>query len=84
MTERVTLSEEAYDRLEAWRREGESFSDVVVRLTGGRSLLGAAGTGHPEDGLLAAIEEAREDLNRSTERVGEELRAGGGDRRQNR
>ena len=40
----VTLSEDAYAALAALKREGESFSDVVRRLTRkGRSLLEFAG-----------------------------------------
>lgn len=40
----VTLSEDAYIALAALKREGESFSDVVRRLTRqGRSLLDFAG-----------------------------------------
>lgn len=76
VTESVTLSEAAYDLLDARRREGEDFSDVVVRLTRGRSLLNVAGTGHSEDGVAAARDDARESLNRSTERVSEEFREG--------
>lgn len=74
VTRTIALSEEAHDLLDARRREGEDFSDVVVRLTSGRSLLDVAGTGHPEDGVAAAIDDARESLNRSTERVSEEFR----------
>lgn len=32
-TKTISLSEDAYDRLAAEKREGESFSDVVRRLT---------------------------------------------------
>ena len=40
----VTLSEDAYAALAAMKREGESFSDVVRRLTrSDRSLLEFAG-----------------------------------------
>ncbi len=40
----VTLSEDAYVALASLKREGESFSDVVRRLTrGSRSLLEFAG-----------------------------------------
>lgn len=30
----ISLTEEAYNNLKALKREGESFSDVVLRLTG--------------------------------------------------
>ena len=40
----VTLSEDAYAALAALKREGDSFSDVVRRVTrGSRSLLDFAG-----------------------------------------
>ncbi len=40
----VTLSEDTYAALAALKREGESFSDVVRRLTGtSRPLLAFAG-----------------------------------------
>lgn len=35
----VNLSEEAYHRLAALKREGESFTDVVNRLTGKYAVL---------------------------------------------
>ena len=37
----VTLTKDAYDALAAVKREGESFSEVVRRLTGSRILLSA-------------------------------------------
>jgi len=39
MTKMVQLSDAAYQRLKAQKRKGESFSDVVLRLAPGRSLL---------------------------------------------
>ncbi|MHC1628235.1 MAG: antitoxin VapB family protein [Candidatus Nezhaarchaeales archaeon] len=32
-TRTISISEEAYRRLKALKREGESFSDVILRLT---------------------------------------------------
>jgi len=37
----VTLSKDAYDSLAGLKREGESFSEVVRRLTGSQVLLSA-------------------------------------------
>jgi len=42
-TKTINLSEGAYTRLQALKREGESFSDVVNRLTGKFALLELVG-----------------------------------------
>ncbi len=73
-TKTIAVSETAYERLKARKREGESFSDVVERLTGGRSLLEIAGTGDPDDGYAERVTDAGVSLDRSVEEVGEELR----------
>ena len=36
-TKTISLDEEAYERLKAHKREGESFSDVFKRIAGERS-----------------------------------------------
>lgn len=57
-TKNISLTEDAYERLKACKREGESFSDVVNRLTrSSRSLSDGVGA---LPGLGTAIEEARE------------------------
>ena len=35
----LTISEEAYKRLAAQKRKGESFTDAILRLTEGRTRL---------------------------------------------
>lgn len=62
MSKSIRLSEEAYERLEAHKREDETFSDVVLRLAGERSLLELAGilTDEQADALEEAIAERRE------------------------
>jgi len=60
----VTLTKDAYDALAALKTEGESFSEVVRRLTGSHVLLSSfagAWVGAPED----AIREVRGFLRRS-------------------
>lgn len=56
MSKSIRLSEEAYDRLAAHKREDETFSDVVMRLAGERSLLDLAGV--LSDDEVAALRDA--------------------------
>ena len=42
-TKTINLTEDAYARLHSLKREGESFSDVVNRLTGKHAILGIVG-----------------------------------------
>ena len=72
-TKTVALSETAYERLSAKKREGESFSDVVERLAGERSLLEIAGTGAADDEYEKAVTEAGASLTRSAEETHREL-----------
>ena len=75
MSKSVRLSEEAYERLAAHKREDETFSDVVLRLAGERSLLDLAGILSDEeaDALRDAVAERRERRQRSLEERAEEL-----------
>jgi predicted CopG family antitoxin len=69
----VSLSDDAYERLSAMRRPGESFSDVVRRLTRGRSLTELSGllSKAEADSLAAAVTENRKArLRRKKERLG--------------
>lgn len=52
----VRLTEEAYEKLRSRKREEESFSDVVARLAGERSLLELRGV--LEESEVDAVEEA--------------------------
>lgn len=49
MTKPVQLSDEAYRRLTMTKRPGESFSDVVLRLTRRGSLSSLSGLGRSKD-----------------------------------
>lgn len=76
MSRSVRLSEEAYERLKALRREDETLSEVVVRLTGERSFLELAGILSDEqaDTLEDAIEDRREHRQVELESVADEMR----------
>ncbi len=41
-TKTLTVKEEAYNRLLAKKKTNESFSDVILRITSGSSVLGLA------------------------------------------
>ncbi|MEF8777207.1 MAG: antitoxin VapB family protein [Haloarculaceae archaeon] len=62
MSKSIRLSEDAYERLAAHKREDQTFSDVVIRLAGERSLLDLAGllSDDEADALRDAVEVRRE------------------------
>lgn len=72
-TKTIALSERAYKLLAAKKREGESFNDVVERLAGDQPLLDMASTGTADDDYERAVTDARESLDRSTDRYAREL-----------
>lgn len=43
-TKSLTITQEAYERLAAWKEPRESFSEVITRITQRYSLLDLAGT----------------------------------------
>ncbi len=42
-TKNISISDEAYERLRAIKKPSESFTDVINRLTGRRSMVELAG-----------------------------------------
>jgi predicted CopG family antitoxin len=42
-TKNIAISEEAYQRLKALKKPGESFTDVIERMTRSRGILELAG-----------------------------------------
>jgi predicted CopG family antitoxin len=75
MSKSIRLSEEAYQRLAAHKRDDETFSDVVLRLAGERSLLEIAGilSDDEADAMRAAVEERRARRGEDLETVADEL-----------
>ncbi len=73
MSKSIRLSEDAYERLEAHKTEEESFSDVVLRLAGERSLEELAGI--LDDEAAASVRQAVEDRRERRNEVIEETAA---------
>lgn len=75
MSKSIRLSEEAYERLAARKREDETFSDVILRIAGERSLLELAGILSDEqaDEVTAAIEERRQRRHEALQDVADEF-----------
>jgi len=62
MTRTLTITEEAYERLEEHNREGESFTETILRLTGTeRDLMKGFGSMSDVDGFRDAVESTRDD-----------------------
>ena len=65
MTKVISLSDKAYSKLKGQKRQGESFSDVVLRLSGenrGESILRFSGAWKGDDigQVFAVVAEDRE------------------------
>ncbi|MCU4743808.1 antitoxin VapB family protein [Halobacteria archaeon AArc-m2/3/4] len=75
MSKSIRLTEEAYERLEAHKSDDETFSDVVLRLAGERSLLELAGILSDEqaNSLETAIEERRERRHDELESIADRM-----------
>lgn len=60
----ISLTEEAYNRLREHKREGESFTDVVLRLTdSGDDPLAGFGAMRDVEGFREAVERTRDELD---------------------
>jgi predicted CopG family antitoxin len=65
-TRTINLSEESYARLRSLKKENESFSDVVNRITGKFLLLEIAGI--LDRGSTARLRKAKHDMDRRLRR----------------
>jgi len=76
----VTLSKDAYDALASLKGEGESFSEVIRRLTGSRTMLSAfagAWKGAPKSEIAAVREFLRDSDRLSRQKIRRLSRRGG-------
>lgn len=66
-TKTISIKDEAYERLKRLKREGESFTDLVNRLTKKRSILELSElVGEEEaESLAAAIERGSEERRKA-------------------
>lgn len=71
----ITITEDAYNRLAARKTEGESFSEVIRKLTGRHSLLELAGilTESEAKKVEAAIREQRAAMRVRLDRIAKML-----------
>jgi len=75
MAKTLTVSEEAYERLSSRKGPGESFSDVIKKLTGRASLLELVGvlSDKEAEDMRRDIKEGRKAMNARMERVSKRL-----------
>lgn len=67
-TTTISLSEEAYSLLKAQKRDGESFSDLILRKFGKgnpSAILAYLNEKSPNTDLADSVERASEDLRRN-------------------
>ena len=69
-TKNITIADDAYERLKALKREDESFSDTIRRLTEGADVMEYSGSC---PGIADAVEETREELENDLEEKQDEL-----------
>ncbi|MFT4891433.1 MAG: putative CopG family antitoxin [Halobacteriales archaeon] len=58
----IRVSEEAKRRLDLYKREGESYEDVILRLTEGNTWAGFGVLGETDTDTRAGMEQLREEM----------------------
>jgi len=72
-TKTITLTDEAYERLREMKRDDESFTDVVLRVTGSdRDLMKGFGSWADTD-LREAVEASKDEFDEDFEQRQNEL-----------
>lgn len=67
-TKSLTITEEAYERLKAQKREGESFTDTIIRIT-------ERGDPNESFGMMAGVDGFREAVEGARDQFDEDVRA---------
>lgn len=75
-TRTISITEEAYERLKVQKEKNESFTDVINRMTGKKSIMELAGILSKEEGekLEKVIKEGRALSRRRREKLIEKLK----------
>ncbi|WP_207591687.1 antitoxin VapB family protein [Halomontanus rarus] len=72
-TKTITITEDAYDRLKAYKRSDESFTETILRITGDeRDVMKGFGSWEGT-GLREEVDEHREEVDRELEETVDEL-----------
>ena len=74
-TKNIAISEEAYQRLKALKKPGESFTEVIERMTRSKGVLDLAGVLSKEqaNAVSGEVREMREKTSRRLQRTIERL-----------
>ena len=67
-TKTISITEEAYERLKTRKNENDSFSEVIYKITGKRSLLEIAGSLSKEEASKVE-EEIKKERDLSNRRI---------------
>ena len=75
-TRTISITEEAYERLKIRKEKNESFTDVINRMTGKRSIMELAGILSKEEGkkLERYIKDRRKASREYSDRIRESLK----------